>query len=207
VTPPEATVERAWTRGLQVGRFKAVDDLLHHNVEAFTGMATLFFTWALRQDKIVYCEFLDNSVLRGEQPRTIAFGVNGELSILDFKCMFDIVRYTKINIDAHDPKEVYPSDAEMAAARNANFLVECARRLPAINFVDRDSGLIYARMEAATLAWADPELMQHVLHDPDASAAFNAMLPNFRKCLARCRQKTAVQMSEEARRNVIGRLN
>ena len=38
VTPPEATVERAWTRGLETGRFKAVEDLLYHNVEAFTGM-------------------------------------------------------------------------------------------------------------------------------------------------------------------------
>ena len=28
VTPPEATIERAWIRGLQVGRYKAIDDLL-----------------------------------------------------------------------------------------------------------------------------------------------------------------------------------
>jgi hypothetical protein len=32
ITPPEATVERAWTRGEQFGRYKAVDDLLAHNV-------------------------------------------------------------------------------------------------------------------------------------------------------------------------------
>ena len=47
ITPPEMTVERAWTRGLKVGRYKAVDDLLAHNVEAYTGMPELFFTWAL----------------------------------------------------------------------------------------------------------------------------------------------------------------
>jgi len=38
ITPPEMTVERAWKRGLKFGRYKAVDDLLAHNVEAFTGM-------------------------------------------------------------------------------------------------------------------------------------------------------------------------
>ena len=207
VTPPEATVERAWIRGLHVGRYKAVDDLLDHNVEAFTGMPVLFFTWALRQDKIVYYEFLDNSVPLGEQPRTIAFGLNGELRILDFKCMLDIVRYTKINIEAQSPAEVYPPAADMAAARNADFLVECATRLPAINFIDRDSGLIYARMESATMAWVDGDLMQNVLRDSDARAAFNAMLPNLSERLAACEQKAAVPLSDEARLHVIGRLN
>ena len=48
VTPPCATVERAWLRGQQVGRYKAVDDLLDHNVEAFNGIPVLLFTWALR---------------------------------------------------------------------------------------------------------------------------------------------------------------
>ena len=34
----QGTVELAKKRGLQVGRYKAVDDLLAHNVEAYTGM-------------------------------------------------------------------------------------------------------------------------------------------------------------------------
>jgi len=74
ITPPEATVERAWKRGLQFGRYKAVDDLLDHNVEAYTGMPRLFFTWALRSDKTVHYEFLDNSVDKGARPRTVAYG-------------------------------------------------------------------------------------------------------------------------------------
>ena len=48
ITPPEMTVERAWLRGLRLGRYKAVDDLLAHNVEAYTGMPELFFTWSFR---------------------------------------------------------------------------------------------------------------------------------------------------------------
>ncbi len=38
ITPPHETVERAWRRGLEVGRYKAVDDTLAHNVEAYAGM-------------------------------------------------------------------------------------------------------------------------------------------------------------------------
>src|SRR4029450_1809034 len=33
ITPPAATVERAWVRGQQVGRYKALHDLLARNVE------------------------------------------------------------------------------------------------------------------------------------------------------------------------------
>jgi hypothetical protein len=43
ITPPPATVERAWQRGLTTARYKAVDDLLYHNIEAFTGIPELFF--------------------------------------------------------------------------------------------------------------------------------------------------------------------
>ncbi|MEM1201315.1 MAG: hypothetical protein AAGI06_18590, partial [Pseudomonadota bacterium] len=69
ITPPEATVERAWGRGLEYGRYKAVDDLLDHNVEAYSGMPDLFFTWALNTKKKVHYEFLDNSVPKGQRPR------------------------------------------------------------------------------------------------------------------------------------------
>ena len=48
ITPPESLVERAWNRGLEVGRYKAVDDTLAHAVEAYSGMPQLFFTWVQR---------------------------------------------------------------------------------------------------------------------------------------------------------------
>ena len=38
-------VERAWRRGLTTQRHKAVDDLLYHNIEAYTGIPELFFAW------------------------------------------------------------------------------------------------------------------------------------------------------------------
>jgi hypothetical protein len=207
VTPPEATVERAWLRGLQVGRFKAVDDLLDHNVEAFTGIPALFFTWALRKNKIVYYEFLDNSVAYGDKPRTIAFGLNGEMNILDFKCMLDIVGYTKIDIDAVDPVNIYPAPEQMNPASNTGFLVKCAARIPTINFVDRTDGKIYACMETGKMSWVDPDIINRILKDENASAAFQAMIPRFSETLAEFRQQPAIPLSEEARLHTLGCLS
>src|SRR5439155_11878562 len=68
ITPPASLVERAWARGLEFGRYKAVDDTLAHSIEAYSGMPQLFFTWVQRTDKRVHFEFLDNSVALGEPP-------------------------------------------------------------------------------------------------------------------------------------------
>ena len=42
ITPPESLVERAWNRGLEFGRYKAVDDTLAHSIEAYSGMPRAF---------------------------------------------------------------------------------------------------------------------------------------------------------------------
>jgi len=177
ITPPHETVERSWKRGLEVGRYKAVDDLLAHNVEAYTGMPELFFTWALRENKQVHYEFLDNSVAFGEQPRTIAFGWNGEMNILDVKAMLDIDRYRKINVNAASPEEVYPDGETMAAENNTHFLVECVRLLPAVNFADRETGRIYARLETGRLAWHDATLLAEAMADAETRAGLLAVAP------------------------------
>ncbi len=105
LTPPGSLVERAWNRGLEVGRYKAVDDTLGHAVEAYSGMPELFFTWAQRTDKRVHFEFLDNSVQLGERPRTVAFGWNGEMNVLDVGGMLDVERYRRVDIDATGPEQ------------------------------------------------------------------------------------------------------
>ena len=103
ITPPESLVERAWKRGLEVGRYKAVDDTLGHGVEAYSGMPQLFFTWVQRADKRVHFEFLDNSVPLGERPRTVAFGSNDSLNVLDVGRMLDVERFRRVNVDATIP--------------------------------------------------------------------------------------------------------
>ena len=106
VTPPEETVTRAWQRGIETGRYKAADDLLFHNIEAYEGMPDLFLSWALSGDRWVHYEFLDNAVPKGAAPRSIAFGKNGHLVIADLGKFCDIVRYSKVNVDAEQPEDV-----------------------------------------------------------------------------------------------------
>ncbi len=204
VTPPEATVERAWKRGLQVGRFKAVDDLLDHNIEAFKGIPDLFFTWALHKEKKVFYEFLDNSVAYGDKPRTIAFGINSEMFILDIKCMLDIVRYTKINIEACNPDEVYPAGGEFNAEANTDFLAQCAKKLSRISFVDCQSGLIYAVMESGVVKWVDKQLIRKMLKDDEVRFGLQAIAASVVSDLDKCPVGEACIVPAELRQHVMG---
>jgi hypothetical protein len=176
ITPPEMTVERAWKRGLKVGRYKAVEDLLAHNVEAFTGMPELFFTWALAAGKRVHYEFLDNSVPEGQPPRTVAFGWNGEMTILDVKSMLDIERFKKINIHAKGPEEVYRGK-NFAPECNTDFLRRCVRWIPVINFANYKTGAVYARVEHGKLVWRDDQGLACARNDPDTRVGLDAIAP------------------------------
>jgi hypothetical protein len=140
-------------------------------------MPRLFFTWALRADKAVHYEFLDNSVPEGQRPRTVAFGWNGEMNVLDVKCLLDVERYKKINVHGKCPEEVYADEKTMAPADNVEFLQECARSLPAINFVERESGLVYARVEAGKICWADPAALAKAIEDDDTRAGLAMLAP------------------------------
>jgi hypothetical protein len=174
ITPPEMTVERAWTRGLKLGRYKAVDDLLAHNVEAYAGMPELFFTWALIAGKRVHYEFLDNSVAAGRPPRTVAFGWNGEMTILDIKSMIDIERFRKINIQAQSAAELY-ANMDLSPQNNVDFLKRCARWIPVINFADYATGQAYARLQRGKWAWRDVTRFAKALEDPEANAGLLAV--------------------------------
>jgi hypothetical protein len=172
VTPPEATVERAWKRGEQFGRYKAVDDLLAHNVEAYTGIPGLFFTWALRADKRVHFEFLDNSVAEGQRPRTIAFGSNGRMNILDLNCLLDVDRYRNINIEARTPEAIYTKFSSRHTANHSEFLSQCVRRIPTINFAHHGTGQIYAQIVNAKLTIWNRMIYKLAVRDDDARATF-----------------------------------
>lgn len=106
ITPPEETVVRAFQRGIETGRYKAVDDLLFHNIEAYTGMPDLFLNWANTRDRWTHYEFLDNAVPHGETPRSVAFGQNGRLVIADLDRLCDVERFRHVNVDATGPDEV-----------------------------------------------------------------------------------------------------
>jgi hypothetical protein len=175
ITPPEATVERAWTRGLQFGRYKAVDDLLAHNVEAYSGIPSLFFTWARRADKQVHFEFLDNSVAEGRRPRTVAFGFNGRMNILDLECLLDVERYQHINIEARTPEAIYADASSRRAGRHSQFLKQCLRNIASIDFADYATGQVYAHIAGGKLTAWNPEVYRRAVRDDDVRAIFEAV--------------------------------
>ncbi len=175
ITPPEATVERAWLRGLRVGRYKAVDDLLAHNVEAFLGMPRLFFTWAARTDKRVNFEFLDNTVAAGEVPLTAAFGDRTTLHLLDLRRMLDVDRFHKINVEAQTAVEVYPDSATFAAEANTQFLRNCLRSIPRIVLAEQATGEVYGVIEGGTWVKKNSHCLERAAAAPDARIALETL--------------------------------
>ena len=143
ITPPAATVERAWIRGVETGRYKAVDDLLYHNVEAYSGMPDLFFRWAKQQDKWVSYEFLDNSVERGQRPRTIAYGQNGKLVVRDLEKFCDIDRFRCINVEAKSPEEI--DDQTLSEYDATTFLRRAMKELEQVDVLVTGSDRIFVR--------------------------------------------------------------
>ncbi len=175
ITPPEQLVERAWKRGLEFGRYKAVDDTLAHAVEAYTGIPNVFFTWVRRSDKRIHFEFLDNSVPFGERPRTVAFGDNETINVLDVSCMLDIDRYGRVFVDATAPELLYSDRELLAAERNTSFLRRCVEEFRCVTFADRTSGRVYLRVESGMPLSIDPEALQAAVRDPDTLAGVRAV--------------------------------
>jgi hypothetical protein len=177
ITPPEQLVERAWKRGLEFGRYKAVDDTLAHAVDAYTGIPNVFFTWVHRSDKQIRFEFLDNSVALGERPRTAVFGDNDSVNILDVRKMIDIDRYGRVFVDAASPDELYRDPRSLAAERNVGFLRRCVEGFRCANFASQRTGRVYLRIESGAPVWVDPDALQGALADPDTRAGLCAVAP------------------------------
>ena len=146
ITPPAQTVERAWQRGLTTARFKAVNDLLYHNIEAFNGIPELFFSWMGIGDKTVYFEFLDNDVPLGERPRTIAYGRHGYMTILDPSALGNIDRFRQVNTKATRPDEVLDPTWQPTH----DFIRRCFSSFARIDFVNYEDAAIYGRVEAGS---------------------------------------------------------
>jgi hypothetical protein len=177
ITPPELLVERAWKRGLEVGRYKAVDDTLAHSVEAYTGMPTVFFTWIQRRDKHIHFEFLDNSVSFGELPRTVAFGSNDTLHVLDVARMVDIERFGRVNVDAQTPQALYPDRRLLAPEYNLGFLRKCIERFREVIFAHQESGRVYLRVVSGIPTLIDREALQAALADPCVGECLRVVAP------------------------------
>ncbi len=172
VTPPEATVERGWERGLTRGRYKAVEDFLGHCIEAYDGMPRLLFKWLDSPRPHLEYHFLDNSVPKHTPPTTIAHGNRDVLHILDPMGLVNIDRYRKINTLATCPEEVYPDDESLTIARNCTFIRQCIARVPEVRFVDAATGQVYLQASAGRFSVVDAGTLEARREDPETAELF-----------------------------------
>jgi len=177
VTPPHATVERGWERGLQTGRYKAVEDFLDHSIEAYTGMPKILFKWLAYQRPLFRYEFLDNSVPKGTYPKTIAFGTQHEMNIVDCSALIDIERYQKINIRARCPEQVYPDAAVLAVNNNIGFLRQCVNKIPRINFLDPQTGVTYLTTNNGNFKLVNDKVFMRMREDGELRLILRELAP------------------------------
>jgi len=163
ITPPESTVERGWTRGLERGRYKSVEDFLAHSVEAYEGIPKLLFKWlSYNQPKFIF-EFLDNDVPIDNFPRLIANGSQGSLNIFDPMGFVNIERYQKINIKASTSAEVYSDKHKFVVEKNLEFLRSCLLKVEKVHFIDPDSNRIYLSSNKGCLKVEETSCFESIL--------------------------------------------
>ncbi len=175
VTPPEATVERGWERGLKTGRYKSVEDFLAHSVEAYAGMSKIFFKWLAYEKPLYRYEFLNNDVPKGTYPKTIASGTRQEINILSASGFINIERFRKINIKAKSPQQVYPDQALMSVDNNTGFLQQIVKDIPTVNFIDRATNTAYFRVHNRACKVLDKAIFTEKLKDGETAKIFYAI--------------------------------
>ncbi len=178
VTPPEATVERGWERGLERGRYKAVEDFLGHCVEAYAGMPKLLFKWTSQDKPVYFFEFLDNSVAKGTYPELIARGTQGKMQIYRLRPLIDIERYQRINVLATCPEEVAAPPEQLVVANNLGFLKQCITRFALIEFIDRVSDTCYLRIRSGSFEICDADLFKRNLVDKTLVEVVKLLAPD-----------------------------
>lgn len=178
VTPPHATVERGWERGMETGRYKAVEDFLDHSVEAYAGMPKILFKWIANKRPSFRYEFLDNSVPKGTYPKTIAYGTRDEINIVDCSVFVDIERYRKINIRAKAAKDVYVTGPGASVENNIGFLRRCVSKIPAVNFIDEATGTTYVSVLNGKFEVLDKDAFDRQLEDREKTQIFAKLAPH-----------------------------
>jgi hypothetical protein len=92
-------------------------------------------------------------VALGERPRTVAFGWNDVIYILDEKSLLDVERFRRVNIKARSPAQLWPDASVLAADKNEAFLRSCTSTFAKVVFA-KDRAAIPAAERTHTLgAW------------------------------------------------------
>ena len=175
ITPPEETVVRGWYRGLERGRYKAIEDFLGHSVEAYWGMPRLFFKWLANKTPLYQYQFVDNAVPKGETPKMVAWGDQQDMHIVDPINLVNIERYQKINIYAQQPDQVYPQNDDMVLTANCGFLQQCLDKLPQVHFYLPNNEHAYMSYEQGKLTVHHADQLLQALHNNDLKQVFGLL--------------------------------
>jgi hypothetical protein len=97
--------------------------------------------------------------------------------VLDIKCLLDVERYRKVNIDATAATELFASPPLLAPERNTGFLKDCVNRFREINFAHQSTGRVYLHIIADQVSWVDPQALARAIEDADTRAALHAVIP------------------------------
>jgi hypothetical protein len=178
VTPPQATVERGWERGLVRGRYKAVEDFLGHCIEAYAGMPKLLFKWLASEKPRYFFEFLDNSVAKGTYPELIARGTQGKMQIYRPNSLIDIERFQRINVLATSPHQVAASPEQLSVANNLGFLRQCIARFKLIEFVDETTDTCFLTIRSGSFEISNPEIFSQYLADETLHEIVELLAPD-----------------------------
>lgn len=176
ITPPEATVERGWKRGLDRGRYKSVEDFLGHSVEAYEGIPKLLFKWLSHSQPKFIFEFLDNDVPIDHFPLLIAKGTQGSMNIFDPMGFVNIERYQKINVMATTPEAVYSDVEKFVVGKNLKFLKLCLSKIETVRFIDPNSNAPYLIANSGRLKVVDEDRLKSYLVKSGYQVLFDYLL-------------------------------
>jgi len=114
----------------------------------------------------------------GDLPRTVAFGTNDIIHVLDVSRLLDIERFGRVNVEARTPGSLYRDRACLEPQHNLRFLKQCISGFREVIFADPASGRIYLRMISGRPVLVDRELLDRMVQAPDTRVSFEAVAPS-----------------------------
>jgi hypothetical protein len=100
------------------------------------------------------------------------------LNVLEVKCLLDVERYRRVNVDATAPGELYRDAELLRPERNAAFLKQCLEHFPDVSFADHATGRVYLMMSAGVPVWADRPALDTAATNPETRAGLVAVAPS-----------------------------
>ena len=102
------------------------------------------------------------------------------MNILDLNGLLDIDRFRSIKVQARTPEEIYVTLTPGDTRNESRFLKDCIRRIPIVNFADRNTGRLYAQTKNGKLTMWLRENFHAAVRDERARTAFQSIVAPLR---------------------------